>query len=239
MGVDTSRPVAELTPDEAAAELAQLAAEIARHDIAYHQNDQPLVSDADYDALRNRNAALESAFPDLVRDDSPSRRVGAPASEGFAKVRHVVPMLSLANAFSDEDVEDFLTRGRKFFDKDFSRDPEFTLVFTGRAEDRRPVGFAALRGRRVRAGRDARRRDGGRGHHRQSRDHRRDPAATARKRLARRHRDSRRGVHDPRRVQGAQRQVGGRGRADLRQPAQHRRRLAAPARPCGHRQPQP
>ena len=103
-----------LTPLEAAAELARLAREITEHDKRYHGEDAPVISDADYDTLRRRNEELESAFPDLVRDDSPSRRVGAAPAEKFGKVRHRVPMLSLANAFSGEDVREFLARIRRF-----------------------------------------------------------------------------------------------------------------------------
>jgi DNA ligase (NAD+) len=107
-------PVSKLTEDEARRELAVLAAEIARHDVLYHQNDAPEISDADYDALRRRNEALEAAFPDLVRSESPSHRVGARALEGFGKVRHAVPMLSLGNAFEDSDVHEFVARIRRF-----------------------------------------------------------------------------------------------------------------------------
>ncbi len=99
---------------EAAAELKRLAAEIARHDRAYHTQAAPLIPDAEYDALVRRNAAIEARFPDLVRPDSPSRRVGGAAAEGFRKVRHVVPMLSLDNAFADQDVAEFVTRVRRF-----------------------------------------------------------------------------------------------------------------------------
>lgn len=110
-----SHPTVEtLSEAEAMAELAHLAAEIARHDEAYHRNDAPEVSDADYDALRRRNDALEAAFPSLIRDDSPSKRVGAPVASGFSKVRHEAPMLSLGNAFSDEDVAEFDQRIRRF-----------------------------------------------------------------------------------------------------------------------------
>ena len=98
----------------AAAELAALAAAIAWHDDRYHGADDPAISDADYDALVARNRDLEAAFPDLVREDSPSRRVGAPATAGFGKVRHSRPMLSLNNGFSDEDIADFVTRVRRF-----------------------------------------------------------------------------------------------------------------------------
>ncbi|HMA51359.1 MAG TPA: NAD-dependent DNA ligase LigA, partial [Magnetospirillaceae bacterium] len=83
-------------------------------DLAYHQKDAPLVSDAEYDALRQRNVAVEQRFPELVREDSPSRKVGAAPAEGFGKVRHARPMLSLDNAFSDEDVQDFEAKIRRF-----------------------------------------------------------------------------------------------------------------------------
>ena len=98
----------------ATAELAALAAAIAWHDNRYHGADDPAISDADYDALVARNRDLEATFPDLVRIDSPSRRVGAPAAAGFGKVRHSRPMLSLNNGFSDEDIADFVTRVRRF-----------------------------------------------------------------------------------------------------------------------------
>ena len=103
-----------LTPDQAAADLAALADEIAGHDRAYHQEDAPVVSDADYDALRRRNEAIETRFPDLMREDSPSVRVGALASGGFAKVSHARPMLSLNNAFDGDDVREFVARIRRF-----------------------------------------------------------------------------------------------------------------------------
>ena len=106
-------PVA-LTREEAGAELERLAREIARHDERYHGRDAPEVSDAEYDALRRRNDAIEARFPDLVRGDSPSRRVGAAPSAGFAKVAHAAPMLSLGNAFDAGDVIDFYARIRRF-----------------------------------------------------------------------------------------------------------------------------
>ena len=103
------------TPEAAAAtELARLAAEIAAHDRAYHERDAPEISDAKYDALVRRNRALEAQFPHLVRDDSPARRVGSAPVEGFAKSRHLAPMLSLDNAFGPEDFAEFAARIRRF-----------------------------------------------------------------------------------------------------------------------------
>ncbi|MEM1199620.1 MAG: NAD-dependent DNA ligase LigA [Pseudomonadota bacterium] len=106
--------VESLSAEAAKIELERLAGEIAHHDAAYHQNDAPEVSDAEYDALRLRNAAIEARFPDLVREDSPSLRVGAAAAEKFDKITHAVPMLSLSNAFNDEDVAEFCARIRRF-----------------------------------------------------------------------------------------------------------------------------
>ena len=103
-----------LTQAQAKTELKRLAQEIAAHDERYYQSDAPTISDADYDTLRRRNAAIEARFPALVLADSPSRRVGARPARGFAKLRHAVPMLSLDNAFSDEDVTDFVDRIRRF-----------------------------------------------------------------------------------------------------------------------------
>ena len=107
-------PVERLTAAQAKAELTRLAAEIETHNQSYYAKDAPTVSDAEYDALRIRNEAIEARFPDLVRPDSPSLKVGATPSVGFSKVRHTVPMLSLDNAFDREDVEAFFARVRKF-----------------------------------------------------------------------------------------------------------------------------
>ncbi|MED5537188.1 MAG: NAD-dependent DNA ligase LigA [Pseudomonadota bacterium] len=106
-------PVEDLTAETAAEELAWLAAEMARHDALYNEA-APEISDADYDALRARNLAVEAAFPDLVRPDSPSNKVGAVASSQFAEVRHGVPMLSLDNAFDEGEVRDFVARIARF-----------------------------------------------------------------------------------------------------------------------------
>jgi len=123
---EADKPVDALSPEEAEAELDRLAGEIAAADIAYHQNDAPEITDAEYDALRIRNAEIEALFPHLVRPDSPTGSVGAPPAEGFAKVRHAVPMLSLAKAYTDQDVVDFIERGRRFFE----RDKDFDIAFT-------------------------------------------------------------------------------------------------------------
>ena len=106
--------VAFLSRAAAEAELQRLAAEIAHHDTLYHQKDAPEISDAAYDALVQRNAAIEARFPDLVRADSPSVRVGAAPAGPFSKIRHRVPMLSLGNAFAESDVVEFLDRVRRF-----------------------------------------------------------------------------------------------------------------------------
>ncbi|KAA5613596.1 NAD-dependent DNA ligase LigA [Rhodovastum atsumiense] len=106
--------VEDLTEADARDELARLAAEIARHDRAYHERDAPEITDAEYDALRRRNAAIEARFPALVRADSPQHRVGAAPAGGFAKARHGVPMLSLDNAFSPDDFAEFCERARRF-----------------------------------------------------------------------------------------------------------------------------
>jgi DNA ligase (NAD+) len=101
------------TPDPAT-RLAFLAAEIARHNALYHTDDAPEISDAEYDALVRENAALEAEYPELVRPDSPSRSVGAAPGGHLAKVQHAIPMLSLDNAFTEEDVADFIGRVRRF-----------------------------------------------------------------------------------------------------------------------------
>jgi len=110
----SNKAVDALSVAEAKSELERLAREIAHHDRLYFADDAPQISDADYDALRQRNTAIEARFPEQVRPDSPSRRVGATPVEAFGKVRHAVPMLSLGNAFSDDDVVDFVARVRRF-----------------------------------------------------------------------------------------------------------------------------
>jgi DNA ligase (NAD+) len=109
-----TRPPEALTEEEAQAELAALAAEIAAHNRAYYELDAPTVSDAEYDALFRRNASIEVRFPELVREDSPSQRPGGAAAEQFAKLRHGAPMLSLDNVFGPEEFAEFCARIRRF-----------------------------------------------------------------------------------------------------------------------------
>ena len=115
---DHTKPVADLNETEAAAELAFLASEIARHDRAYHGQDAPIIPDFEYDALRQRNLEIEARFPNLVRADSPTKSVGYIVSEKFEKIAHKVPMLSLDNAFADQDAHDFVKRVRRFLSLD-------------------------------------------------------------------------------------------------------------------------
>src|SRR4051794_36491185 len=103
-------PVEYLDEPAALDELIRLADVLAEHDIRYYQQQTPTISDAEYDLLKRRNSEIEARFPHLVRDNSPSLRVGAKRAEGFAPVTHGVPMLSLDNAFSDQDAADFDAR---------------------------------------------------------------------------------------------------------------------------------
>ena len=107
-------PVAELSSEQAKAELAWLAEQLTAANTAYHRDDAPEISDATYDALKRRNADIEAQFPGLKRSDSPSDVVGGAVAEGFGKVKHAVRMLSLGNAFDDEDVQEFDQRIRKY-----------------------------------------------------------------------------------------------------------------------------
>ncbi len=122
--------VESLTEKQAKAEHARLAEEIAGHDRRYYQDDAPTVSDAEYDELRRRYGAIEARFPRFATRDSLTQRVGAAPASRFAKVRHAVPMLSLDNAFAEEDVADFVGRIRRFLKLaeddgiDFSAEPK-------------------------------------------------------------------------------------------------------------------
>lgn len=148
----TEKQPDELTKAEATAELERLAAEIADHDRRYHGEDAPVISDAEYDALVRRNLAIEQRFPALVREDSPSKKVGAAPSVAFGPVRHAIPMLSLDNVFSDTDVRDFVASVRRFLAWPEGESPVFTaepkidgLSMSLRYENRKLV-TAATRG---------------------------------------------------------------------------------------------
>ena len=119
-------PVDKLMPLEARMEWQALADEIAQHDVLYHQKDAPSISDSDYDVLRRRFDAILAAFPELQNEATSLARVGAKPAEKFAKVRHAVPMLSLANTFSDEEVGEFVERVRRFLDWPEEREIAFT-----------------------------------------------------------------------------------------------------------------
>ncbi len=138
------KDVNALTEVEAALELEHIAQEMAKSDIAYYQNDNPYLTDAEYDSLKQRNAQIEARFPKLIRSDSPSKRVGAPLQSGFRKVPHRFPMLSLGDVFSIEEVEDFIMSVKRFLnspqDISFMSEPKIDgLSFSARYEKGRFV----------------------------------------------------------------------------------------------------
>ena len=155
--VKTAKPktltdVADLTKAQAKVEHKRLMLEIERHDRAYYQEDAPKISDAEYDALRQRFNAIEARFPEFVTTESPSQKIGVAPSGKFRKVRHAVPMLSLDNAFAEADVRDFVGRIRRFLKLDederidFSAEPKIDgLSMSLRYEDGELV-TAATRG---------------------------------------------------------------------------------------------
>ncbi|GBQ71794.1 DNA ligase [Ameyamaea chiangmaiensis NBRC 103196] len=121
-------PPETLSAEQAERELRRLAGVLATLDTAYHTHDAPLVSDAEYDELRRRNAAIEDRFPELVRSDSPSLRIGAPTEGAFGKYRHRVPMLSLDNVFDADEFEAFVTRAARFLGLDVERSGALSFV---------------------------------------------------------------------------------------------------------------
>ena len=143
-------PVEELTEDDARAELARLSALMGAAESAYYQADAPDIDDAAYDSLKARNLAIEARFPGLVRADSPSQRVGAAPVSGFGKIRHEVPMLSLGNAFSDEDVVEFDARVRKFLSLDgavsYTAEPKIDGLSLSIRYEQGVLKYAATRG---------------------------------------------------------------------------------------------
>jgi DNA ligase (NAD+) len=143
---------ADLTAAQVKAELKRLAYEIALNDKRYYQEDAPKITDAAYDALRERNKAIEARFPHLVRSDSPSKRVGAAPTGRFRKVRHAVPMLSLDNAMQEDDVRDFVARIRRFLKLGedekvtFSAEPKIDGLSMSLRYERGELTVAATRG---------------------------------------------------------------------------------------------
>src|SRR3954470_17174154 len=144
--------VADLTKAQAKVEHKRLALEIERHDNAYYQEDAPKISDAEYDALRKRFNAIEARFPEFVSSESPSQKIGAAPSGKFRKVRHAVPMLSLDNAFAEQDVLDFVGRIRRFLKLgederiDFSAEPKIDGLSMSLRYERGELVTAATRG---------------------------------------------------------------------------------------------
>ena len=133
------KEIKDLTPAEAEAELEYLANELAKADSAYYQNDDPYLTDADYDRLKHRNFDIEALFPQLIRSDSPSKRVGAVVKSGFSKVPHTFPMLSLGDVFSMEEVADFVVSVKRFLNTSeniaFMSEPKIDgLSFSARYE---------------------------------------------------------------------------------------------------------
>src|SRR5256714_9783788 len=144
--------VADLTKAQAKVELKRLALELERHDKAYYQDDAPKISDAQYDALRKRFNAIEAKFPEFVTGDSPSQKIGAAPSGKFKKIRHSVPMLSLDNAFAEQDVLDFVGRIRRFLKLgdderiDFSAEPKIDGLSMSLRYEGGELATAATRG---------------------------------------------------------------------------------------------
>ena len=219
----------DLTEQDAAAELAQLAREIAHHDRLYHQQDAPEISDAEYDALRRRNAAIEARFPHLIRADSPSNRVGGAPESGFAKVRHRVPMLSLDNAMSAEEFAEFCARARRFVGLAAGA----PLAFVAEPKiDGLSINLTYEDGRFVRG---ATRGDGTEGEDVTANLRTMDVGADAAEGpCAGADRNPRRGLHDQGRLPQDERGAGRRRAEGVRQSAQCRRGQPAPARSAHH-----
>ena len=142
--------VANLNEEQARKELARLADLIGAANIAYHQSDAPQISDAEYDALKRRNSEIEGRFPHLKRSDSPSDQVGAPISDGFSKVTHAVRMLSLGNAFDDQDMFDFQERIQRYLGTDqgiaFTVEPKIDGLSLSLRYEQGKLTVAATRG---------------------------------------------------------------------------------------------
>lgn len=134
------KPIDQLTKEEALAELKYIAEEMAKSDIAYYQNDAPYLTDAEYDSLKLRNEQIEKRFPELILANSPSKKIGAPLQSGFKKITHRFPMLSLADVFSIEEVDDFIMSVKRFLNTaetpTFMAEPKIDgLSFSARYEN--------------------------------------------------------------------------------------------------------
>jgi len=141
---ENMKKIEDLTKEEAVAELKYIAEEMAKSDIAYYQNDDPYLTDSQYDSLKTRNLQIEARFPELIRTDSPSHRVGASVKSEFGKVAHRFPMLSLGDVFSMEEVDDFVIGIKRFLNTaeniDFMAEPKIDgLSFSARYEHGRFV----------------------------------------------------------------------------------------------------
>ena len=222
---------AKLSKAEAKAEAKRLAKKIAEHDRLYYQEDAPVISDADYDALRLRLEAIEQRFPELASPESPTAKVGAAALEKFGKVRHRVPMLSLSNAFSNDEVVDFVARVRRFLKigaeaaLEITAEPKIDGLSISLRYDNGVLIEAATRG------------DGYEGENvtAEREDHYRRAAPAGGAQHSREHRYSRRNLYAAGGFPEAQRVAEAGRRKNLRQSAQCRGRIAAPARCENHR----
>src|SRR6476619_3235014 len=126
--------VGDLTARQAKAEHKRLSDEIRHHDTLYHEKDAPEISDADYDKLRVRLKAIEARFPQLVDPDSPTQQVAPTPTTAFAKVRHTRPMLSLDNAFSDEELQGFIDRVRRGLERETDLKPDAEIAYSCEAK---------------------------------------------------------------------------------------------------------
>jgi hypothetical protein len=206
---------------ERAAELREL---LDRYNYRYHALDDPEVPDAEYDRLMVELRDIEAHHPDLTTPDSPTQRVGSAPLAAFGTVRHRIPMLSLDNAFSEEEVRDFDRRVRERAGLRERR------ALFGRAQARWARGQRALRVGRVRAGRDARRRRDGRGRHFEPAHHQGAAAEAAGTAPTARARGARRGIHAARGIRALQSRSAGARREDPRQSPQRGGREPAAAR---------
>ena len=215
----------------AAERAAELRKQLEHHNHRYYVLDDPEIGDDAYDALLDELRRLEAEHPELRTPDSPTQRVGAEPVSRLEKVRHLQPMLSLANARSEEELRAWVARMRSHLAREGIEDPDLQL--RRRAEDRRPGDLADLPRRRARAGRHARQRGGRRGRHPQPAHDPLDPAADRRRAAAAR--GPRRGLHVAARLRRSERAPRRGGLVDLHEPPQLGGRHDPPARPPARR----